>query len=57
VKKLHKKFEGNQHWFRFPRWLSGKEYACQYRRHKRCRFSLWVGKIPGVGNANLLQYS
>ena len=26
------------------RWLSGKESAC--RRHKRCRFDPWVGKIP-----------
>ena len=29
-----------------PRWLSGKEFACQCRRHKRCRFNPWVGKIP-----------
>ena len=26
-----------------PWWLSGKESACQYRRH---RFDPWVGKIP-----------
>ena len=26
--------------------LSGKEYACQYRRHKRCEFNPWVGKMP-----------
>ena len=25
---------------------SGKESACQCRRHKRCRFYPWVGKIP-----------
>ena len=24
----------------------GKEFACQFRRHKGCRFNLWVGKIP-----------
>ena len=30
----------------FPRWLSGKESACQYRSHRRCRFIPWVGKIP-----------
>ena len=29
-----------------PRWCSGKEPACQYRRCKRCRFDPWVGKIP-----------
>ena len=25
---------------------SGKEPACQFRRHKRCGFDPWVGKIP-----------
>ena len=39
------------------RWLSGKESACQCRRYRRHRFDPWVGKIPGVGNGNLLQYS
>ena len=34
------------------RWLSGKESACQCRRH-----SPWVGKIPGKGNGNPFQYS
>ena len=34
-----------------PRWLSGKESACQWGRcrrlwFRRCRFSLWVRKIP-----------
>ena len=29
-----------------PRWLSGKESACQCRRYKRCQFDPWVGKIP-----------
>ena len=28
---------------RLPRWLSGKEFACQF---KRCGFDPWVGKIP-----------
>ena len=28
-----------------PRWLSGKESACQCRRHKRRRFDPWVRKI------------
>ena len=27
-------------------WLSGKELACQWRRHGRCSFDLWVRKIP-----------
>ena len=30
----------------FPRWLSGKESACQCRRHRRCGFDPRVGKIP-----------
>ena len=40
----------------FPHGDSGKEPACQYRRHKRCRFNPWVGKIPGGGHGNPLQY-
>ena len=40
-----------------PRWLSGKEPACQCRRQKRRRFHSWVRKIPGVGNGNPHQYS
>ena len=30
----------------FPGGASGKEPACQCRRHKRRRFYPWVGKIP-----------
>ena len=30
----------------FPGGASGKEPTCQCRRHKRCRFDLWVRKIP-----------
>jgi len=37
-------------WYRFinglPRWLSGKEFACQCKEIRRCRFDPWVGKIP-----------
>ena len=40
-----------------PRWLSGKESACQYRRFKRHGFDPWVGKVPREGNGNSLQYS
>ena len=28
----------------FCRWLSGKEPTSQCRRHKRCRFDIWVWK-------------
>ena len=31
---------------RFLRWLSGKEFTCQCRKHKRYRFNPWVWKIP-----------
>ena len=34
-----------------------KESACQCRRYKRCRFCLWVRKIPGGGNDIPHQYS
>ena len=35
------------HWTELnPRWCSGKESACQYRRHNRGRFNSWVRKIP-----------
>ena len=27
-------------------WLSSKESACQFRRHKRCEFDILVRKIP-----------
>ena len=30
---------------RLPRWCSGKESACQCRRHKGRGFDPWVGKI------------
>ena len=30
----------------FPGGTSGKEPTCQCRRHKRCKFSPWVRKIP-----------
>ena len=26
---------------------SGKEFACQCRNHRRCKFDPWVRKIPG----------
>ena len=39
------------------RWPSGKESTCQCRRCKTCGFDPWVGKIPGKGNRNRLQFS
>ena len=37
-------------------WLSGKQSTCQCRKYRRCRFDPRVGKIPGGGNGNPLQY-
>ena len=31
---------------RLPKWLNGKESACQSKRHRRHGFSTWTGKIP-----------
>ena len=41
----------------FPGGASGKESTCQGRRCKRRGLDLWVGKIPGLRNGNLLRYS
>ena len=41
---------------RLPRWLSGKESACQCRRHRDVRLIPEMGRFPGVGNGNPLQY-
>ena len=30
----------------YSKWLSGKEYIYQCRRHMRFGFDPWVGKIP-----------
>ena len=40
----------------FPGSISSNEPTCQCRRHKRDRFDSWVGKIPGGGHGNPLQY-
>ena len=42
---------------RLPRWLSGKESACQCRRHRDVCLIPEMGRFPGVGNGNPLQYS
>ena len=41
----------------FPGGTSGKESACQCRRHKRSGFDSWVWKIPWRRACNLFQYS
>ena len=42
---------------RFPGYSSGKEPACQCKRHKRLGFDPWVRKIPGGGHGNPFHYS
>ena len=44
-------------WLWIPRYCSGKEFTCQCRKHKRCKFDSWVGKIPEGGIGSSLQYS
>ena len=41
----------------FPGGTSSKEPTCQSKRLKRYRFDPWIGKIPGGGHGNPLQYS
>ena len=41
----------------FPHGTSGKEPTCQCRRLKRPGFDSWVGRSPGGGHSNQLQYS
>ena len=38
-------------------WLSGKEPACQNRKHRWCQFDPGSGRSPEVGNGNPFQYS
>ena len=41
----------------FPDGISGKQPTCQCRRLKRPGFDSWVGRSPGGGHSNQLQYS
>ena len=47
-KSHHHVSRGSRHWLErdLPRWYSGKEFAYQFRIHKRCTFNPWVRKIP-----------
>ena len=40
-----------------PRWLSGKEHACQCRRRRRRGFNPWIRKIPWRRKWQPLQHS
>ena len=39
-----------------PKWHNGKEYFCQYRRWRDPAFIPGLGRSPGIGNGNSLQY-
>ena len=39
-----------------PRWLSKQRIFPQCRRCRRCGFNPWVGRSPGGGHDNPLQY-
>ena len=41
----------------FPAGASGKEHACQCKRHKRHGFNPWLGKSPREGHGNPPRYS
>ena len=41
---------------RLPRWFSGKESTCQFKKHKRHVFNPGSGRSSGIGNGNPLQY-
>ena len=45
-KEIRKKTESSSKYRGFPGGTSGKKYTYQCRRHKRCGFDPWVGKIP-----------
>ena len=40
-----------------PRWQSGQESACQYKRHNRTPVHSELGRSPGGGHGTPLQYS
>ena len=41
----------------FPRWLSGKDSSCKFRRCRSKRSIPGSGRSPGIGSGNPLQYS
>ena len=51
LRNIHTVFQG------FPSGTSGKEPACQYRKHKRCGFDPWTRRSLEGRHGNPLQYS
>ena len=50
-------FRYNTHIIGLPRWLSGKESACQYSRSRRRGSIPGSERFPGGSNGNPLQYA
>ena len=46
LKVVARAFPGGPSFKGLPRWHSGKEPACQYRSHRRCRFHFWGWDDP-----------
>ena len=51
IRLIYKTFQTHDHQILkkcvgLPRWLSGKEYACQCERHRKYGFDPWVKNIP-----------
>ena len=53
----HRKFKLTVINMGFPGGTTGKDLTCQCRRCKRYGFDQWIGKTPGEGHNNPLQYS
>ena len=52
-----KEYERNKYTCGLPRWLRGKESACQGRDRRDAGSIPGSGRSPGVGNGNPLQFS
>ena len=54
---LHRKFKLTVINMGFPGGATGNDLTCQCSRCKRHGFDQWIGKTPGEGHSNPLQYS
>ena len=54
--QMNKLLGGFRGMLSFPGGASGKEPACQPRRHKRRRFDPWVRKIPWRDHSSILAW-
>ena len=52
INEINYYMAGNMMAVGLPRWCSGKEYACQCRRHRRPGSIPGLGSSPALGNGN-----